>query len=81
MSNLKIKFVNIDSWNRPIYKDEHNNYYGSTDKLFPYEESENTVNSYFKDDPNFHLCYFGNHFDCEPMGTPINKNTVLEIVQ
>ena len=64
-----LKFVNIDSNNRPIFKDDLKNYYGSTYKLFPYETSGKEVLKTVTIDD---ITYFGNHFDCEPMGTSID---------
>ena len=63
---VKVKFVNIDSWNRPIFKATQGNYYGSTSILVPYGESEKEVlKRVLAED----LTYFGRRFDCEPMGT------------
>ena len=42
-NTCKVKYVNIDDFNRPVFKDNNGNYYGSTDKLFPYWESEKSV--------------------------------------
>lgn len=69
MKNEKVKFVGIDSFNRPIFRsiDFPRNHFGATDVLFSFEADENEVLSRIsaKD-----LTYFGNKFDCEPMGTP-----------
>lgn len=65
----KVIFAGVDHWNRPIFKDvNRKEYYGSTDKLFnsdgSTEESE-VLEQVTADD----LCYFGNSFGCEPMGS------------
>ena len=61
-----VKYLNIDSHNRPIFKDNKGNYYGSTEKLFPYETTEKTVLETVNASD---LTFFGRKFDCEPMGT------------
>ena len=77
IKKIKIKYLNIDSFNRPIFKAiDSPFYYGSTDVLFPYEENEAEVRRKILVDD---LCYFGNHFDCEPMGTPVIPG-ILEII-
>ena len=64
---IKVKYVNIDSWNRPIFKDiKRNVYYGSVNKLFAYADSESDVKEKIE---VMDLCYFGMHFNCEPMGS------------
>ncbi len=73
---INVQFVNIDSWNRPIFKDLlSKTYYGSCDILFPYGEIESEVleKVSVKD-----LVYFGTHFDCEPMGTKPHKELVIK---
>jgi hypothetical protein len=76
-NTIKVKYVNIDSWNRPIFKAVDNPfYYGSTETLCSHGESEEVVKTKVVEKD---LCYFGNHFDCEPMGDPV-KQGLLEIV-
>ncbi len=75
MNNCEVWFVGIDSWNRPIFKDELNNYYGSTNKLFPYPASEHDVMKIVTPED---LTYFGSKFDCEPMGTPVSNITIIK---
>jgi hypothetical protein len=72
-----VKFVNIDGWNRPIFRSIKfkRNFYGCTDKLFPFETGEAEV---LEKITEADLCFFGNRFNCEPMGTPANN---LEIVR
>lgn len=63
---IQVMFVNIDDWNRPIFKDTTKKaYYGSLDKLFPYGESEEEV---LKQVTQEDLTYFGSSFNCEPWG-------------
>ena len=78
MTKVKVAFVGVDHWNRPIFKDvDRKNYYGSTDKLFPYMESESSV---LKQVTAEDLLYFGNSFGCEPMGSPcdVEISTTIE---
>lgn len=66
---FKLKFVGIDSWNRPVFKDvDKKIYFGSTDNLFDYGTTADKVYEYFGDDIEKHLEYFGSEFDCEPHG-------------
>lgn len=72
METVNIKFKGIDSWNRPIFKAINKNwYFGSTETLFGYDEEEQ-AKKFFKENIN-QLTYFGTHFDCEPLGIPINE--------
>jgi hypothetical protein len=57
-----LKFVGVDSWSRPIFKDAlRSEFYGSTDKLCGTPEEVSLVKV-------SDLLYFGNSFGCEPMG-------------
>ena len=69
MKTLELKFVGIDSWNRPIFKDVNNKkaFYGATDKLF--NPSEHVLSGVKPED----ITYFGRSFNCEPMGTPVSQ--------
>jgi hypothetical protein len=63
-------FVGIDSWNRPVWKaPDKEAYFGSVNILFSMGETEKQIRKQIKG--VYDLCYFGNHFDCEPMGTDI----------
>ena len=65
---LKIRFVGIDDWNRPVFKGTHS-YYGSVNKIFNYDVSwEEIKNSVTEKD----LVYFGESFNCEPCGNACN---------
>ncbi len=73
----KVKFAGIDNWNRPIFRSTQypKNFFGSISKLFNHDTSrEEVLNSVLESD----LCFFGNSFGCEPMGTPAIK---IEIVR
>jgi len=71
----KVKFVGIDDWNRPIFKDDKKNYYGSTDILFDYDETEGNVLERVEAKD---LTFFGNHFGCEPMGIPYDVQIIKQ---
>lgn len=71
-NTIIVKFESIDSWNRPVFKDEQSNRrYGCLDKLF----NEDAIAQQVKEIVTVRdLVYFGNSFDCEPMGDPIPSN-------
>jgi len=65
---IEIKFAGIDEWNRAVFVsiEKPKRYYGSVTKLFNYDAAQDIVlKELFEDD----LCYFGDSFGCEPMGT------------
>jgi len=65
MNFVKIRFVGIDSFNRPIFIDKFKNYYGAIDLLFDRDATEEHVlNKVKKED----ITYFGKTFGCEPSG-------------
>ena len=72
---VNVKFVGIDSWNRPVFKDDLGNYYGSVDKLFDYLDTEETVLSSITEKD---LTFFGRSFDCEPMGNAVTDKLKIE---
>lgn len=73
----EIKFEGIDDWNRPVFRAVNSNYrFGSVEILFPYGESEESV---LKKVSEKHLCYFGNSFNCEPMGTGVENLKIIKI--
>jgi len=61
----EIKFYGIDSWSRPVFRSKKyvRNFFGSVTKLCNNKEDAEKITE-------FDLCFFGNSFDCEPMGTP-----------
>jgi hypothetical protein len=66
---IKLKFVGIDSWNRPVFKSPtEKKYFGDVNQLFNYEATETEV---LKNVTIYDLCYFGDHFGCEPMGSDV----------
>ena len=67
--SVKLIFVGIDSWNRPVFKAKNERaYFGSVNELFSEEATEEEV---LKKVDIFDLCYLGNSFGCEPMGTSV----------
>ncbi len=69
---IKLKFVGIDDWNRPIFKQENKKaYFGMTDHLFNYNDDWERVKDRIKEIMETdvrHLEYFGAKFGCEPKG-------------
>jgi hypothetical protein len=76
METIELKFVGIDDWNRPVFMSKSKHFYGDVNQLFSYGADFETVTK--KVQP-FHLCYFGSHFGCEPMGTPLRNKVVPKI--
>ena len=63
---ITVTYENIDDWNRPVFKSiKSRSRFGSLDTLFPYQEGEKAV---LQEVSAEDLCYFGNRFNCEPMG-------------
>lgn len=72
---IKIKFVGIDGFNCPIFKQvASRSHFGSTDKLFSDDADESEVLKTVSEED---LCYFGNSFGCEPMGTRAGDIEIL----
>lgn len=78
---IKLAFVGIDNWNRPVYKNiDRKEYYGSVDCLYSCEpkESVKEINDFFRKNIK-ELEYFGTSFGCEPMGG-LKENIKLVIL-
>lgn len=66
---IRLKFVGIDNWNRPVWKaPDQKAYFGSVNELFSFESTEEQV---LKKVDTYGLCYFGDHMGCEPMGSDV----------
>ncbi len=80
-ATLRIKFVCIDDWNRPVFKAVNltNYFIGDTDHLFDYDATEEAVLNFYKD-KNLSECltYFGDHAGCEPWGMTL-KTAKIEL--
>ena len=74
----EVTFVGIDSFNRPIFRSIEfpRNHFGATDILFSFEANEAEVLARLSAED---LTYFGNKFDCEPMGTPVTGLTIVKL--
>ena len=74
---LKLKFVGIDDWNRPVFKDEgaaSPYFYGDTQHLFALDTQEWEVLRFYKDkDLHESIVFFGNYFGCEPSGEHVDE--------
>ena len=68
MKPILIDFVGIDRFNRPVFKDDLNNHYGSIDKLFQYTATREEVLGKVTEKD---LLFFGSSFGCEPIGDPV----------
>jgi hypothetical protein len=70
-----VEYVNIDERNRAVFKDiNKKEYYGATDITFPYDEAESEVKKKVTEKD---LTYFGNSFNCEPMGTEASNIVII----
>jgi hypothetical protein len=70
VEQVRLTFVGVDDWNRPVWKaPDHKAYYGSVNELFNWEATEDEV---LKKVDTYGLCYFGDHFGCEPMGSSVS---------
>ena len=74
---LNLRFKGIDDWNQPIFKSDNGRFYGTNDVLFDYGAKADEVIKELEE-KQVRLVYFGTHFGCEPMGTPLKKE--VEIV-
>lgn len=65
---IKIKFVGVDSWGKANFKTIQKPYrfFGSVNHLF---SDSATAEDVLKEIDEDDMCYFGNSFGCEPMGT------------
>ena len=69
MKNIYLTFKGIDDFNRPIFKDINSKaHYGDTCKLYSWDTPPEEVIKHFSNNDS-ELCYFGEHFNCEPYGT------------
>ena len=73
----RVKFRGIDHWNRAVFRsiDYPRNFYGDIAHLWDEDAQEADVLAQITEAD---LCFFGNSFGCEPMGTPARN---LEIVR
>lgn len=78
MKKLILQFVAIDDWNRSVFKDYKERYFGDTENLFKYGTSKEEVYNFYKGkDLNENICYFGRCFDGDPIGGRINKEVKI----
>jgi hypothetical protein len=69
----QVRFYGIDSFGRPVFRSlQHpRNFFGSVDRLCRTPEEANKIEA-------MDLCFFGNSFDCEPMGTAADNLEVIK---
>lgn len=48
MKELKLTFIGIDDWNRPVFQDEKGRYFGDTENLFNYGTGKEEVYNFYK---------------------------------
>lgn len=73
---IKIQFEGIDDWNRPVFKAvDSRERFGCIHELFNYEATEIEVLNKIGE---LDLCYFGNSFGCEPMGTNAGNIEIIK---
>lgn len=81
---IQVKYKGIDDWSRPIFKDiSASNYFGSCNYLFPNRtiaprNADIEIVTFFRENIG-ELEFFGNRFNCEPMGG-MPDNVELQIV-
>lgn len=65
---IKIDFVGVDSWGKANFRtlEKPYSFYGCLDVLFDGNATKEEVLKEIDEDC---MCYFGNSFGCEPMGT------------
>ena len=69
---LRLRFVGLDGWDRPIFKDDAlpDMFFGDTGHLFTQKVA---VLNFYGERKNLDgfLTYFGSSFGCEPWGIPL----------
>lgn len=70
----ELRFAGIDTWNRPVFKDNDGCFYGSIDIIFSYGAQEKEVLASVDEKD---LLFFGGSFDCEPIGTPAGNIHII----
>lgn len=72
---LRIRFVGIDGWDRPIFKDDRlpNSFFGDTGRLFSADNPKAAILNCYEGHPHLDhiITYFGSSFGCEPLGLPL----------
>lgn len=69
---LRLRFVGLDGWDRPIFRDDAlpDMFFGDTGHLFAEKAA---VLNFYEGRKNLDgfLTYFGSSFGCEPWGIPL----------
>ena len=66
----QLRFVCVDDWSRPIFKDDEGYYFCSVDKLVSTQEELEAIN---EDD----LVYHGRDLDNDPNGGKVRKIRIV----
>lgn len=78
MKELRLQFISIDDWNRPVFKDEKGRYFGDTENLFNYGIGKEDVYNFYKDkELHEHIYFFGMSFNCESEGIKIKQEVKI----
>lgn len=78
MKELRLQFISIDDWNRPVFKDEKGRYFGDTENLFNYGTGKEDVYNFYKDkELHEHIYFFGMSFNCEPEEIKIKQEVKI----
>lgn len=73
----ELKYIGIDYWSRPIFKDKNDNLFCSLNKLFPDGASfEDVTGTNGQEVTERDIVYFGRDLDDDPMGTSIDPNKI-----
>ena len=74
MDKRELKYICIDFWGRPIFKDEYGNYFGNVEILFnDGAKFEEVIKKITEND----IYFFGFEIDCDPEGTKIDANKII----
>ena len=73
---LRLRFVGLDGWDRPVFKDDSitNMFFGDVDHIFKPSDSKEKIFEYYRErrlNLDRILTYFGKAFRCEAWGIPL----------
>lgn len=79
----ELKYVGVDYWCRPLFKDRHGNVFGSVDKLVnDIEAKEDNILDYIKERDIVLFGYNGYMVDeHDPLGTPVKPEKIRLVLE
>lgn len=79
---LRLKFVDVDFWNRPVFKIEDRKcYLSDVNNLFDYGTKVEQIKEFYKDkNLREHLTIHGSTIDCDPLGARVGIRYEMEII-